>query len=181
VVARSFVHDGRPPVIIPNWRIFIVQIDSPFRLVRECSESRTPSKTEGNYLPPLDTLLLIPTCAERHLSELPRPLPVRRERVSDFWGKFQLKVEELVAHMPRGLLPALDALNWSSLHQKCAISLFGSFTRNARYHCSVLRSADVIRVAASHLNTIRPSFDHREPACVIVLPTHTVLKAAIMY
>ena len=35
--------------MIPNWRSFIVQIDSSFRLVLECVDGRTFRKTEGDY------------------------------------------------------------------------------------------------------------------------------------
>jgi hypothetical protein len=35
--------------MIPNWRSFIVQIDSSFRLVLECADGRTFRKTEGDY------------------------------------------------------------------------------------------------------------------------------------
>jgi hypothetical protein len=50
VIARSLVHNGRP-VATPNWRIFVIQIRDSFRLGRECAESRTFRKVEGNYLP----------------------------------------------------------------------------------------------------------------------------------
>ena len=35
---------------MPNWRTFIVEIDSSFRLGRECAEGRTFRKIEGNRL-----------------------------------------------------------------------------------------------------------------------------------
>jgi hypothetical protein len=49
VIARSLVHDGRP-VVMPKWRIFIIKIESAFRIGRECTESRTFRKIEGNYI-----------------------------------------------------------------------------------------------------------------------------------
>jgi hypothetical protein len=64
--------------------------------------------------------------------------------------------------MPRGLLPALDASNWSSLHQEM---------RDIPVRCQ--RSVDVLRVTVRHSNTIGPSLaTHKQPAYVIVLPTH---------
>jgi hypothetical protein len=49
VITRPLVHNGRP-VATPNWRIFIIKIESPFRIGRECTESRTFRKIEGKYL-----------------------------------------------------------------------------------------------------------------------------------
>ena len=39
----------------------------------------------------------------------------------------------------------------------------------------------MLRVTASHSSAIGLSLRHKEPACVIVLPTDTVLKLAFMY
>jgi hypothetical protein len=50
VITRSLVHNGKP-VATPNWRILVIQIRNSFRLVRECAESRTFRKVEGNHLP----------------------------------------------------------------------------------------------------------------------------------
>jgi hypothetical protein len=50
VITRSLVHDGRP-VRIPKWRSFIIKIENPLRLGRECAESRTSRKIEGDYVP----------------------------------------------------------------------------------------------------------------------------------
>ena len=49
VVAMTLVHDERP-LVMPNWRTFIVEMDSSFRIGRECAESRTFRKTKSNYL-----------------------------------------------------------------------------------------------------------------------------------
>jgi hypothetical protein len=75
VITRSLVHDGRP-VRIPKWRSFIIKIESPLRLGRECAESRT-SQGRGR-LCPLDFHLLIPICAERDSLEPEQPLFVRQ-------------------------------------------------------------------------------------------------------
>src|ERR1700730_149920 len=49
VIARPLVHDWRP-VGTPIWRSFVVSFRKPFQLNRECADSRTFRKVEGNYL-----------------------------------------------------------------------------------------------------------------------------------